>query len=221
MTGRLDEPGREGARVVGHVTADDATRVHDDRLASADRPIGGAAVRTSRIRAGGDDRLEGNRVSALVVEELLDRPGDVALGSTDEGLRDQALEHPIRDLAGSPDRRELVVVLDCAQLLDEPTAGNRLDRAAAKRLVSGVGDEVGLEADRAGQPVGEILQERAFRLLELDTLDRPRCLRVAKVGEESRALALDEERGVRALEPDEIVDVRGVRDEQRLFQRLA
>ena len=52
------------------------------------------------------------------------------------------------------------------------------------------------------------------------SLDGARGLEVAEVGEEPDAVALDEERGVRAVEADEVDDVHRVRDEQRLLERL-
>jgi hypothetical protein len=90
------------------------------------------------------------------VKELLDRPGQVALGSADEALLDQALEDAVGDPACALDRPELVVVLDRAQPLDEAPAGNRLDRATAKGLVAGVRNEIGLEADSPREPVRKV-----------------------------------------------------------------
>ena len=60
-----------------------------------------------------------------------------------------------------------------------------------------------------------------FVMHRLDALDRPRLLDVAEVGEEARAVRLDEERRVRAVEAGQIADVDEIRDEQRLLEQLA
>ena len=210
----FDEPGREGPRVVGRVAADDAAGVHDHGVAAADLAIGGAAVWTRGVRAGRDDGLERDGVGTLVVEELLDRPGNVPLGAADEALLDEPLEDAVGDLTRALDRGELVVVLDCAEPLDEAATRNGLDGAAPERLVSRcIRDEIRLEADAPGQPVREIGEQRPLRLLELHAFDRARRLRVAEVGEEASAVLLDQERGVRAPESEEVEDVRRVGDE--------
>ena len=111
---------------------------------------------TRRVRPGRDDRLERNGLRAFVVEELLDRPGDLTLGAADERLFDEPLEHAVGDLAGPLDGGELVRVLDRTESLHETPPRHGLDRAATERFVAGVRDEVGLESDRPRQPVGKV-----------------------------------------------------------------
>jgi hypothetical protein len=164
--------------------------------------------------------VSSKRLAALLVEQLLDRPGDIALGPADEAFVRESLEHAVGDLAGALDRGQLLFVLDGAQPFHEAAARDGLDRPVAKHFVPGVWDEVGLEADRAREASRKIFQQRAFRLFELDSLDRARSLRVAKVGEEPQAIRLDQECRVRALEAEEVEDVRRIGDEQRFLERL-
>jgi hypothetical protein len=97
----------------------------------------------------------------------------------------------------------------------QPTGG--------ERRVARIGQVVRLEADATRQPLGEIGEEGTLGLGELDAIDRSPGLGVAEVAEEPQALrlGLNQERDVRALEADEVADVDGARDEQRLLQGLA
>src|SRR5439155_17035099 len=80
--------------------------------------------------------------------------------------------------------------------------------------------EIGFEPDGPRQPAGEIGEQRPLRLLELHAFDGARSLRVAEVAEEASAVLLDQERSVRAPEPEEVEDVRWVGDDQRLLEHL-
>ena len=79
----------------------------------------------------------------------------------------------------------------------------------------------GLKRETTGQTASERFEKRTFGLDELDAHDRPCRLRVAEVREETDALLLHEQRGVRALESDEVLDALRVRHEQSLGKRLA
>jgi len=103
----------------------------------------------------------------------------------------------------------------------DPPPRDELEAAGAQDLPRGIADRVGLEADRAVEQLGQRADERALRLDELDALDCPRGLGVAEVGEEPHALGLDEQRGVRAGEADEVAHVDAVGDEQRLLEARA
>ena len=116
-------------------------------------------------------------------------------------------------------RVELTVVLDRTQGLDEPALRDELETARRKGLVLRVGRRIGLEADPAGKPLGEVGEEVALRLDELGVLDGAARCGVAEVAEQAGAVRLDEQRGVRARETDEVADVRAVRDEERLLER--
>lgn len=78
-----------------------------------------------------------------------------------------------------------------------------------------------LEADPPVDVPGDPAHDRALHLDELDPLDLAPGLRVAEVGEQQRALGLDEQHRVRALEPGEVPDVDGGGDEKRLLEQLA
>src|SRR5438270_669913 len=82
----------------------------------------------------------GERVGASLVEELLHPPGELSLGAPDEPLLGHCGVHLVRDRRRPPDRVELLVVLDGAQLFDEPAARHELEPAGAKRLVTSHGD---------------------------------------------------------------------------------
>ena len=78
------------------------------------------------------------------MQELLEAPGQFALGSADDvALVREALERDVGDLRRPPDRVELVLVLDRAQLLDEAVARNgRVDPARMKTRVMLEANEV-------------------------------------------------------------------------------
>ena len=217
----VDRTGRERARVVGCVPVDLAAGVDDHRLTAPDLAVGRTAVRPGGVRARRDDRLESEALTALVMEELLDRPGHVTLGSPDESLVNETFVDAVGDLARDLDGRQLLLVLGGSQLFDEAAARDELDGTRAERLVSPVRDVVALEADPAGQASREILQERPLRLLELDALDGACGLGVTEVAEEADPILLNEESCVRALEAEQVEDVRRVGDEEWLLERRA
>ena len=83
-----------------------------------------------------DAMVHGERDALRVrlVQELLEAPGELALGAADDvALVGEALERRVRDLGRPPDRVELVLVLDRAQLLDEAVARDGLDPAGVER----------------------------------------------------------------------------------------
>ena len=85
-----------------------------------------------------------------------DVPGDVALAAADERhLAHEPLEHPVGDRAAAPERVELALVLDRAQLLDEALARHEIEAAFAQLLGEREREDVRLEADPAGEVVGE------------------------------------------------------------------
>ena len=181
------------------------------------RSLARACGRRAR-RARADDRLEREAVPAFLVEELREIPGDLALGAPDERHLGQPLEDAIRDLAGAAERVELALVLHGAELLDEAVGRDGLRLSLLQRLVARVGDRIRLEADAAREGLRELADQVALRLDDLDAVDCARSLEIAKVGEEPDAVAVDDERGVRAVEADEVDDVHRVRDEQRLLE---
>ena len=182
------------------------------------------ARRAAWPRSGRTRHGTGNEtpVRVRLVQELLEAPGELALGPADDAaLVREAFERDVRDLGRAADRVELVLVLDRAQLLDEAVARDRLDPAGVQSASSARSERRRLEADasrraaRRGSGRDRASRRRTRRL------DRACRLRVPEVGEEPHALGLDEERRVRAGETRQVADVRRVRDEERLLEALA
>jgi hypothetical protein len=162
-----------------------------------------------------------SRVGVRLAEELLHPPRELALGAPDEALAGEPVEGDARDLGGAPDRRQLVLVLDRPQLLDEAVARDRLDPAGVQPRVALEGERRRLEPDAAREQLGQRLEKIALGFDELDALDLAPPLRVAIVGEEPDALGLDEESCVRAVQPAQVEDVALVGDEERLLEPFA
>ncbi len=165
--------------------------------------------------------LEGDPLRTLLVEESRQIPGDVALAPADE--RD--LREPLEDAVGNrtcpADRVELTLLLHGAEPLYETAARHELEPALLERLVLLVRERRGLEGEPAREALGELVEHGASRLHDLDVRHGARRLDVAEVGEELHALVVDEQRGVRAVEADEVEDVLRIRDEERLLELLA
>jgi hypothetical protein len=69
--------------------------------------------------------------------------------------------------------------------------------------------------------LGDRQGQVARGLHELDPVELSRLRRVAKVGEDTNALGLDEQRRVRARHPGQPADIDRRRDEQRLLELRA
>src|SRR5437868_7921093 len=142
--------------------------------------------------------------------------------TTDERhLAHEPLEHPVGDRTGLPEHLELALVLDRAQLLDEPFPRQEIQPAVPQLLGESPREDVRLEADAPVQLLGEPANQRPLGLHRLDALDGLRRLEVAEVGEEPRALRLDEQGDVSAVETGQVEDVDRVRDQERLLEELA
>jgi hypothetical protein len=212
-----DLPDGERPGAVGAVAVELGAGVDEHEVAVLDDAVAGFAVRAGGRRARRDVDRESDVVGATFVEKLRHPPDELSLGATRESLLDEQLVRPIRHLRRAPDRVELRRLLDDAQRLDDAALRHELDAAAAKELVVGVGQRVCLEGDAAREALGEIGVDVPPRLLELDALDRARPLGVPEVGEEPRALRLDEQRRVRAFEAGQIENIDGSGDEERLL----
>ena len=99
--------GRERARAVRAVVAELGRRVDDDRLASLDHPVARAGVRLRAARACPDDHRECGLVRPELAHQRLEPPGELLLGSADEGLLGQPLEALVRDRGSAADRLQL------------------------------------------------------------------------------------------------------------------
>ena len=159
-------------------------------------------------------------MGALLVQELLHPPGDLALGAADEALFREPRERCVADRRDPPHRLELGRLLDRAQPLHEATRRNELEVAGGERLVARVRERPRLEGEPARQLLGQIAEKISVHLDELDAGHAPRRLRVAEVREQTNLLAVDHERRVRALETRQVAHVDGIADEERLVEAL-
>ena len=142
-------PGCEGPRAVRAVAVDHAARVDDHRLAALDAPAARHAVRLGRIRPRRDEDRERDAVRVRLVQERLEPPRELLLGPADEPtFVGKALERDVRDVRGPPNRVQLLLVLDDAELLHEPIAWDRLHAAGVQARVTLEAERRGLEADR-------------------------------------------------------------------------
>ena len=156
------------------------------------------------------------------VLQLVQAPCKLELGSTDPRLRGQRLERPVGDARRLPEGRDLLVVLDRANRVDDPTRRDELCLAGRQPLPLEVRQYVGLELHRALELLADVDRQRTLRHHDRDTGNRLGRLGVAKVGVQRRLTpGLHEQRGIRAVESAEIEDVRQVRDEERRFEPLS
>ena len=113
------------------------------------------------------------------MQERLEAPRELPLGPADEpAFVGEALERDVHDVRGTSDRRQLVLVLDDAELLDEAVARDRLDAARVQARVALEAQRRGLEADPAREQLGQRLEEIALGIDELGALDRAGALGV-------------------------------------------
>src|SRR6266511_1421800 len=213
-----ERPGRERAGAVGAVAADRAAGVDDDGRLGRDPPVARMGMRHRAVLAGGDDGRERWLVGAELVEELLEPPGQLALRPAREPLFGQPFVCLARDLGRAPDLSELTLVLDRPQRLHHAASRHQLEPSRRQRLVAGVSNRVGLEAEPARQPLGEVGEHVPPGDPELDAFDLLACLRVAEVAEQPYTVRLEDEGGVRALEAGQVADVDRERDEERLLE---
>ena len=98
--------------------------------------------------AGGDERVEGDALAAVLVQELLHRHASSRSVRPTKGSPGERGERPVGDRARAADRLDLLGLLDRPQRLDDAVRRLELDAAGAQALPGGVGDVAGLEGDR-------------------------------------------------------------------------
>ncbi len=81
--------------------------------------------------AGGDERVEGEALPAVLVEQLLHPPRELALGASDERLLRERGERAVRDRARRPDRFHLAGLLHRPKRLDHAVRRLELEAAGA------------------------------------------------------------------------------------------
>src|SRR6266545_5101034 len=134
---------------VGAVALDHRAEVEDDQVAAAQRPLARAVVRLGAVLAEGDDRVERRAVAAVAAHADLELPGDLALGHA----RVEPAEHLGQRLGADPGglahRRQLVVVLDLTQLLDQLGGWHHRPswQQGAQPLAAAPGEPARLEAE--------------------------------------------------------------------------
>ncbi len=171
------------------------------------------------VRAGQDRGVETEVVDAVRVHQRAQPPRELALGVADPGLGRERLEGVVGSPGGAADLLDLALVLHRPQALDDARRRHELELARTKHLDLRVRQRVGLEGEPPLEPPGQIARQRPLCELDLDAGHPLGVLDVAEVGVEPRLPAgLDEERGVRALEPGQVADVDQVRDEQPLVE---
>ena len=220
---RLARAGRERARAVGAVPAHERAQVEHDERGALDLGTARHGVGLCAVGACSDDRRERCAVGTELAGALLDRPGDLALLATGQPILGQPRVDRVADLAARTDQRDLVGVLDGAQVLDQVLARHELGPGRTRRLVQrvpgGVGQPGGLEADAlAAEDLGDAAGDVAQEVL-LDDLDVPlggqrrHRRRVAEIRQETR-LAAQADDAVGAGVTRQVADVRRRRDEE-------
>ena len=177
-------------------------------------------VRPRRVRAARDDRRERDVLRAEIPERELDPPGQLGLGAPDDGLDREASVEQVARMGGRTDCVELRGVLDRTEPFDCTFRRDELDPAAGKLRMGRNRDRGRLEADPSagelGQPPAEIGRRLVGRLDDVHLRRASRGLQVATVGEQHRAVGVDEQLRVRALETTQVANVRPVGDEERV-----
>ena len=162
----------------------------------------GTACGEDALGPAADDGLERDTLGAPLAEAPLDPPGELALRSPREPLVRQRGEDLVGQRARAAHRRDLVGVLDRAQLLDETGAGDRVDAGVGELAVERVRQMLLLELDPpALEELADRSEEAARGLHDLESVERTRAIRVPEVRVQRRAaVRLDENGRVRARE---------------------
>ena len=112
-------PHYHGAGNVRAVAVHPGTEVEDDQVTAGDGAQPRPCVRQRRVGAGGDDRLEGDGIGAVPVQQVFQLPRHVALADTGPQQRQQLREGGVADGAGAGDGGHL------GRLLARPQRGHR------------------------------------------------------------------------------------------------
>ena len=133
-------------------------------------------MRLGGVRARGHDRLECRRLRALLVQDLHEPPGHLGLRPAHQLLPCEPFVGGVGDPGRASDGGELVVVLHCSELHDDPCGGPELDPVRGERLEAGDGDVVCLEGDGRLRQLSEAGADPGKQVtLRLDDLDAARA----------------------------------------------
>ncbi len=151
-------------------------------------------MRQRAVGAGCDDRRERGAFGSEVASALLDGPGHLALLAAGQARLGEPRVDRVAQLAAAADQRDLVGVLDGAEILDDLVAGHELGARCpgglVQRLPGGVGERRGLEPDALGtedlgEAGGDIGEQGLLGDVDLPVLgQRPDGGRVAEVRHE-------------------------------------
>src|SRR5258707_5124277 len=108
------------------------------------------------------------------MQQVAQPPGDLALAAAHERLSSQGLETAIGDPARLRDLRDLLVVLDRADPIDETARRNELGSPRTEALPLNVREDIGLELHPPRQPRASIIHHRPLRDLHLDAANDDR-----------------------------------------------
>ena len=163
---------------------------------------------------GRHDGVEAGTVAALHPQALVDPPPDLALGHAGDDLGQHGGQRGVGDGTGTTQCVQLDVVLDDAELLDQPPA--RLPATAVPLLdehppVSDGQVQV-LEADPGPSGVSRPGREMGEPVPGDDQLDVRRLFGGLQLvprigGQDTAAVSTDEDRARRTGEPSEVADV--------------
>ena len=143
----------ERAGHVGAVALEGGAEVDDHRVARRIGAVGRAVVGLGRVRAGGDDRLEGRCLGPAPAHGGVERQGELLLGrtrlATSAGSTSPSAASAMAAARCHPG--DLAGVLDLAQRLDRrrwsATSSVAVEQLSAQRALAGPAHVVGLEAD--------------------------------------------------------------------------
>ena len=165
-------------------------------------------------------------LAALVALEQLDLARHVQLGDTGGDGAEHVAHRGVGDAHSLAHGRDLGLVLDLTQALDEPARGDPVEaRAVGQLQVAGGRELIGLEADALRRGVRERAPELAPQLVhavdnpQRQALDFALDLRAVAEVDDQRGLAAEQQERGRPAEAGEVADVRHARHEQRVGAR--
>ncbi len=212
------------ARAVRAVAVELRAPVDRHEAAGRDLRLARDRVRERAVRAVRDDRVEARALCAEPAHLLLERERDGALAAAREAVLERALQRRVGQLGGRTDLRDLLRILDGAQLLDAAARGDQLD-ARRQRLAQAVERAhrhvlvLDPEPHVAGGQRGDrVLQQVLLADPPLEAVHLLLGLGyVAEVRDEAAQVAhADERDAVGARVAGEVADVDEVRHEQRV-----
>ncbi len=174
-------------------------------------------MRQGTVGASGDDRRE-RGVAAELADPRFGGAGDLALAASGEATPDTPLPDLVGELGGPLDQRQLALVLDLAELLDQAAGDDGFGAAGEFRvqfLQRPHRHLVVFDANPAGEVLGDASQPVTGDGDRLPVAHfARRTLGVAEVGEEEPDARPTYASPIRAGEAGQVADVGEVGDQQ-------